>query len=327
METPFDVEDIIANAFSGCATDEELADLRRWLAESEANRQSYDAYLNAWILSKAPFVRDRYASDSGWKVLMKRKAEGQARMPVRNFVRAAAIFIIVLGITGGVLIKNGVLNLSSSYITYVAPADSVLQITLPDLSQVWLNEGSSLRFPDSYNTKNRNVYLEGEGFFEVAKNEELPFAVHAGSVQIRVTGTSFHVNACPESPGLVATLVQGEISVLMDRHNTLSLRPGQQLVYRKEDKSYAVEQNVNTDLLTVWMRELYKFEDKSFAEIAAYLEKIYSVRIVFEDAELREVSFSGSFLRKQKLETTLELLQGVRMFQYHVQDQTIVIRK
>lgn len=329
MKTPFNAEDIVANAFSGHATDEELADLRRWLGESEANRRLYDTYLNSWIMSKAPYAADRYPSDRAWEALVKRKSQPKGiNLSIRNFLRVAAIFIFVLSIMGGLLwMKNNVLNVSSSYIVYTAPSDSVLQITLPDLSQVWLNQGSSLRFPDNYNTKNRDVYLEGEGFFDVNKNDELPFVVHTGSLQISVVGTSFNVNAYPENPEWVATLIQGKIDVHLDPDNTSCLLPNQQLVYQKETKAAEVRSYVNTDLFVAWMKDVYKFEDKSFEEITAYLEKLYHVRILFENTELKFLSFSGSFLRGQKLEEALELLQGVRGFQYDIKDQTVIIRK
>lgn len=327
MKTPFNVEDIVVSVFSGHATDEELAELRQWLAESEANRQLYDACLNSWIVSKAPYAADRYSSDRAWEALNKRKPQSKQVKFVLNFSQVAALFIIALSIMGGLLIKNKVKD-PSSYVVYVAPPDSILQITLPDQSQVWLNKGSLLRFPaNRFNTKNRDVYLDGEGFFEVDKNDALPFVVHAGTLQIKVVGTSFNVQAYPDNPELVATLVRGKIDVHIDHNNKSSLFSNQQLVFRKEDNRVIVTDDVNVNMCIVWMKDMYRFEDETFEEISEYLEKIYNVKVVFENDELKNLSFSGSFLQGQKLEDALELLREVRDYQYDIYDQTIVIRK
>lgn len=134
--------------------------------------------------------------------------------------------------------------------TIRVPLGGEFNLQLSDNTRVHLNSGSSLRYPVRFAGDIREVFLTGEGFFEVTKDEERPFVVKTEEVDVRVLGTSFNVNAYPDEKVVATTLVEGKVRVGYGSKN-FDLDPGMQFVYDREDKTANVR-TVDMELYTSW---------------------------------------------------------------------------
>lgn len=187
--------------------------------------------------------------------------------------------------------------------TLVVPPTKDYKIKLDDGTVVWLNAASSLRFPFRFNDDKREVYLTGEAYFEVAKNNKIPFIVHTNFAAVHVHGTSFNVNAY-ENEGFTASLVEGSVSAVKNGKN-IRLSPGEEVFERSGNLGV---RNFDSDLLS-WRSGTYYFHRRSLAEIAQVLVRWYDVKIAWKSESISTQVFTGEIDKRQALEVVLSNLQ------------------
>ncbi|SHN17632.1 FecR family protein [Chitinophaga sp. CF418] len=210
-----------------------------------------------------------------------------------------------LQFTGGTAMGNG-------YNTLTVPPKMDYKLLLSDGTEVWLNATSRFRFPFNFSSNKREVYLDGEAYFQVTKNDSKPFVVHTEQTDIEVLGTSFNVNAYND--GLTRTaLVSGAIIARADGKE-VRLQPGQEAVY-KADQGYNVRSFDESEVLA-WMKGVYVFHDTSLLEIAQVLERWYGVKVVFDNKALAGKKFTGGLEKLQRLDYFLETLELIGDIKY-----------
>jgi ferric-dicitrate binding protein FerR (iron transport regulator) len=187
----------------------------------------------------------------------------------------------------------------------IVPRGCELPVQLPDGSVVWLNSGSALRFPVAFPRGNRTVFLEGEGYFDVARDESSPFRVISGEKIVTVLGTRFNVSAYADDPTWSVTLVEGSVSVLVDGRESL-LEPSRQFVHGEGGSRVDV---VETETYTAWTRGQVYFKLSPLEEIVRKLERWYDFTITYEDDALRRARFRGGINKYRPLEETLRYLE------------------
>lgn len=222
--------------------------------------------------------------------------------------------------------------------------------SLPDGSAILLNGGSTLTMAAGFNEQHRDVYLSGEGYFEVAPNAQQPFIVHTHTILIRVLGTVFNVRAYPEDTVTATSLLEGAIKVYGNNNakgaglpeEGLLLSPNQKLqVLRAAEKTtpaagitmaignYKVtaltgDTTLNTLVETDWTRGRLSFNDLPFDRIALELERWYGVKIRFENEALKQYRFVATF-DKENIEQVLQALQATSSFNYRKEQDTVII--
>lgn len=187
----------------------------------------------------------------------------------------------------------------------------VVHLTLTDGSKVWLNAGSSLRYPMAFVNGERKVELQGEGYFEVASNPNKKFIVLSKKSVTEVLGTHFNINAYPQSEKELITLFEG--SVLTRETGTgwqHILKPGEQAVYALNGNKV---QKPDLESVLAWKNEVFNFEGVSFTEAMHQLENWYNIDVVYE-GKVPEMNFFGKLNRNTSLKGILNVLQsqGVR---------------
>jgi transmembrane sensor len=225
----------------------------------------------------------------------------------------------------------------------LARAGTRTKLLLPDGTQVWLNSNSRLKYTGDFNSKNREVGLEGEAYFDVAKQMSLPFIVHTGTIDIKVLGTSFAVKSYPQDETIEATLLKGVIEVSRkDVPGTprVILKPNEKLVFSKHftalnlagattvtpgaHPSPAPDMAVGTirhdipdsdKVETAWMYNRLVFDGDNFKELTDKMERWYNVRITIRDTSLNNYHFGGIF-ENETLEQAFKELQLTREFIY-----------
>lgn len=191
---------------------------------------------------------------------------------------------------------------------------SQYQLELADGTRVWLNASSSLRYPTSFKGAERVVELQGEGYFEVAKNARQPFMVRSGNAVVQVLGTSFNVNAYPEEP-VRATLLEGSVKM-----NGQALKPGQQATLHNNQVNLS---EAGIDEVMAWKNGLFLFNNRPLPEIMREVERWYQVKCVFAGpVKGRFTTTLRRNLPLSKLLRTLELTEEVR---FSIEGNTITI--
>ena len=188
------------------------------------------------------------------------------------------------------------------------------EIKLEDGSTVKLSSNSSISYPEHFGDKNRNVYLKGEAFFDVKKDPNKPFIVHAGNITTQVLGTSFSIKSYEEGKTIEVAVKTGRVSVFENDYSTtknrkgIILTPNQKIVFDKQTKEI-IPTIVATPipLISLEKLETFVFEEMPVEEVFAKLRKIYGLEIVIENQALNHCIFTGD-LNDLPLSTQLDLI-------------------
>ncbi|MBS1601843.1 MAG: FecR family protein [Bacteroidetes bacterium] len=224
-------------------------------------------------------------------------------------------------------------------------------LKLPDGTVVTLNSATTIKYPDHFSDSTREVFLEGEAYFDVSRNPAHPFIIHADKMNIRVLGTSFNVKSYKNEPSGEATLITGSIEVtLNDRpSDRIILKPKEKLIVQNNKATrkplgiaqtipdntgkstrYALtnltyfRNNVNTVVETSWVENKLVFSNKDFIDISGDLERWYGVHIEFMTERAKHYNFSGYF-EKETLPEALDVLRMIDHFTYKIEDSTVYI--
>ena len=247
------------------------------------------------------------------KLELKKKSE-KKRIPLwRTFSQVAAIALLILTTSiAGYYIYNDVAesNQEMALCQMEVPLGSQTKVILPDGSVVCLNSGSVLKYDPAFlRKKSREVYLIGEGYFEVQKNPEKPFIVHADDINVKVLGTVFNVRSYPEDSEIEVSLIKGRVNVFSasEIRDNVILAPDEQLTY---DKRSGKMNHHHVDALQTsqWTTGRLSFVNASVPEIMKAIERKYDVRIVIHSKYLDKEVFSGSISPKLTVEEILDYM-------------------
>lgn len=204
----------------------------------------------------------------------------------------------------------------------IIPKGGENTVVLSDGTTVCLNAGSRLVFPARFIGQCREVFLEGEGFFEVSPDHAHPFVVKTRLGETTVLGTAFNVSAYAESNACLITLVRGKVRCKSQGGSELLLHPGEQAVTTED----GIESKpVDVDEYIGWVKGLYTFKHRSLGDIMDTFGRWYDVDIDFEDASLRDISFSGNVKRYESLNTFLNALQLTGRVDFRIEKGKVVI--
>jgi ferric-dicitrate binding protein FerR (iron transport regulator) len=178
-------------------------------------------------------------------------------------------------------------------------------------------------------SQNRQVFLDGEAFFEVAKDKKHPFLVNANNLNIRVLGTHFNVSNYPEDGLIDVVLVEGSVGLYtanekFDADKNTVLKPGYKGSFDKKD-NHIETKAVNTDLYTSWMQGRLMFKNMSFNDITKKLERHYNVIIVNQNKKLANEKFHASF-GDEPIEKVLSYFNDVHGISYTIKNNEILIK-
>lgn len=201
------------------------------------------------------------------------------------------------------------------------------EVKLADGSHVILNAGSSLKYPVNFPEKgDREVFLSGEAFFDVTKDEKRPFKVHTDQFDIQVLGTQFNANSYEQETASVA-LVQGAVDLNKagDPKKVVHLKPGQLAQLHPQNKEEFTIKAVDTDLYTAWIKGGLVFRNVTFQEMLKKMGRHYNITIINNNEEMGKARFNASF-GNEPLQTLLRYYKEVYGIQYTQQDNTIIIQ-
>ncbi len=362
-----DVKFIVFKYTAGYANSDEVREVEAWLEESAANKRYFDEIKDIWQTIITHHEGDEFDELVAWKKFQtkihasqssndSRAVETRAGIRKQSIILlrkywqiAAAVLIFVSFSINGVFILREK-NADQGITEMVCPLGSKTQLSLPDGTQVWLNSGSRISYNGEFNQKNREVYLEGEGFFDVTKNQKKPFIVQTSDIDILVTGTSFNVKAYPEEGSIETTLIQGEITIhnkSVKQIKPMKLLPRQKAIYirdegrlaisplelnsiqnqtKLEKKKVIITNNADVEINTGWKDQKLVFKNESFENMLSKIERWYGVKIILMDEEIKKLHFNGT-IEDETIHEVMNILQLTLPITYTFDHKIITINK
>ena len=204
------------------------------------------------------------------------------------------------------------------------PRGGECMIKLDDGTKVWVNAETKLKYPVAFVGDRREVVLEGEAFFDVAKNEK-PFIVKTSFGDVRVLGTAFGISAYASEPESYTTLVRGKVSVEREGGKPVVILPGEQVVTSKDGKM--MKQKVDVEEFVGWKDGIYVFKEKSLGEIMKTLERWYNISVDFQDKSLVDLPFTGNLKRYDDINVFFDALTRTGDMKYRVEGNQVILFK
>lgn len=243
------------------------------------------------------------------------------RLPIWKQIAASVAIILMIGTY--FLTKNS----QPDYITITTDYDELDTIQLPDGSQVFLNEASSLIFPKEFKASKREVTLMGEAFFEVKRNPQHPFEVTTGEARTTVLGTSFNIQAMP-GKNIFVTVATGKVKVNIPNSNNQAmviLEANQQAVYYPQSGQLEHHLEVETDAIIAWKHDFIQFDQTPLSHVATVLSNRYKVEILINSEKLQQCLISGKY-PVGNLRNVLESIKFIKGIEYQFETpQRIVL--
>ena len=250
----------------------------------------------------------------------------KARQLFIQVSRIAAL--LVIGIFMGILVNNFTREDPIVYRS-MTPKGSISQMILPDSTMVYLNSDTELRFSYNPSKRRREVFLDGEAWFQVSENKKNPFVVSTNFYDVVVTGTEFNVKAYKEEKEIVTTLVSGSVVIPSTEKFSMKssriLVPGEQFVFDRESKSITT-QTVRTGDYTSWKDNKLIFINMNLADLITLLERKYDVDIEVVDKSILNYLYDGT-IKNESILYIMELIKVTMPIDYKVVGQKIQITK
>lgn len=210
------------------------------------------------------------------------------------------------------------------YNTIETPRGGQYQVELPDGTVVWLNASSKLKYPVVFTGRERKVEMNGEAYFEVAKNKKLPFRVVSGQQIVEVLGTHFNMNNYKDENDQKTTLLEGSVSVSVLK-NTSLLKPGQQARIGKNESNITISA-VDIEDVIAWKNGYFRFRSEGLESIMRKLSRWYDVNVEFK-GEVSDEKFNGVISRAKNINQVLEMLETTNAVHFKTEGRRLIVMK
>jgi ferric-dicitrate binding protein FerR (iron transport regulator) len=298
---------------------------QRWFAGEEDREEKDAALQDVW--DSLPDTIELSALDELHKV--KQRIHARIARRRRRWMAAAAVILMpLLGLTAKWMFENYQPHTEAAkWAEHFVPDGERKLLTLSDGSTVWLNAGSVLLYPETWDNRTRTLYLSGEARFSVAKDTKRPFVVKTAHIEVEALGTVFSVQTCPGSEKATVTLETGSVRVsdAADRNTSVILAPDEQAVYHLADASITTLA-VDAARMNSWTQGSLTFQQESLKRIFLALERKYNVRINYSDSKFSEMTFTVRFHAEDSLEDALDVLRQIGAnFRYKITGNDVYI--
>jgi len=355
---------VLMRYLEGTGSYEDTCKVKEWFSDADSDDELYKKSLQFWDgISLEPNIIEYSETNILDHIHHKIKIEEVVFLSKNNIFKAitryAAIFILVFSLSGILFFyvgKNRIAKPIQSFSELIVPLGARAQFTLPDGTTVTLNAGSKLKFDNRFGITQREVHLEGEGYFKVATDASKPFTVRTLYLNVFALGTEFNVKAYSDDKTIETTLIEGsvEIESITDKKNAEVhvLKPNQKLTFFKKDSTIVdetapikektenknqpvheqklasiprvVTENVNIEPVISWKENRWIFEKQSLSQIAVDLERKYDVQIKFESDRLKTFRFTGTII-SEPIEQVLEVMSITAPINFKLKGRVVTL--
>lgn len=213
------------------------------------------------------------------------------------------------------------------YNTINIPRGGEYHLVLSDGTEVYLNAMSSIRYPVKFTGDTREVELHGEAYFEVTKDPKCPFIVKTHEINIQVLGTSFNLNAYDNTEEIVTTLVEGRVKINAGKNDeSRVLMPNEQATFHVKGGTTEINK-VDVNLYTAWKDGNLIFYNNRLEDIMTTLTRWYAADVLYADASVKDLRFSGNLNRRGDIKQILDIMQSTGRIKIEINQNTILFRK
>jgi ferric-dicitrate binding protein FerR (iron transport regulator) len=319
-------DDQILNYIIGKATVEEMAELHHWVQSKTENRDRFAELYNSYALLSSKLAPDNHLADYGKLFsIVEPPSQKSIFIFIRKYYSAAASLLFPLLVLAGIwwYYNAGFISEPETFSVVYAPPKHNTQVTLPDGTQVWLSPESKLTYGQSFGKKNRNVSLEGEGYFDVVKNSEKPFTISTSQLNLKVLGTSFNVDAYANEPFVRTTLVCGSLMIEHAQSGeSVTMVPGDRVSLAIQNNQFTTEK-VNTEIYRLVKSGMIIFKRNTLSEVCRKLERWFMIPVEFSGNE-GDLLFTAKF-EDESIEQILRILNETIPIQFQVLKDKIII--
>jgi len=328
MNRPTDKQ--IEEVLAGIASPEDAKYVAEWFATEEGSD-----YLEAAMTRDSGLIKNEFADlyvdhdIPSKKILEQIRKNIRIKKLKRICFRVAAVLIPVVLIVGLYMQLNSKVDLfgTSEYEEVVVDKGERIQIMFQDGTKVYINSDSKLRYPKKFALNTREVYLEGEAYFVVAKNKNRPFIVNLSGPAIHVLGTSFNVQDYPENKDIVVCLDEGNINLTLPTEKKYPVKPGERLVYNKDNQQCTISKMNDMRRLSMWKQNVIVFKDTPLSEVIKILNRWYNVEFKVEDENVLKYVYTltsdNTLLEKVLMD--LEKIAPVK-FEYNEDKKEVIVK-
>lgn len=308
---------IIQKYLQGKASDKEKEQLFNWLDESTSNKEEYIELKKIWALTS----REKNVEGKTWSDIKSSVSKPANPKILQHWLARAAVFLLLLScgaIGGRIISKTFETPVYSQMYTVISPAGQMTNIELPDGTLVMLNSGTKIQYSGDFTGGKRQVYLEGEAFFDVQKDVDHPFIVTTEFLGVRVYGTSFNIQSYREDKAFTATLIEGSIGILNPGGvEVTKLVPGENAYFAESETKIEIRK-VDTEMYTSWKEGLVTFRNERLEDIAKQIERWYNVEIIIQKEGLGDERYFGTILKNKPIDQILEVLKLTTSLEYEI---------
>lgn len=325
----------IANRFldeKDC-TSQELSALKKWLSDPETHSEVESWLLEHWTSS--PEIDSITLIETVFQQIQEYEEEhlSKSGFSIRRILKIyqkVAAFLLIPIIGFGILYWVSQHNQSvSQYTETIAPRGQKSQIVLADGTRVWLNSDTKIKYPGNFSKKQRDVYLDGEAFFEVSKNPHQPFVVHTSGVNVKVLGTKFNVKAYADENQIETSLFEGKVNLLLNDPTSAQqlvkeVKPGQSFAYSKTDHQL-VANKFPQDEINGWKKNQLIFKDDTFGNLVRKLERWYDVKVVYDEEKFNDRRLTVELYEGERLERLMNIISLALSVDYKYEKGEIIL--
>ncbi len=295
--------DLAVKEISGSISEEEEAELKELLKESEENKAIYSDTLLRWNSSSEYKPKVLVDAQTSWNSFQARleQAPKVKVFSLAPFYKVAAAMLVAIGL--GLAIYN-----PWSKVEYSTGPEETLEIVLADNSVITLNELSLLKLSRSFNENERGVEFEGEAYFEIAENPDKPFIIQSRDSEIRVFGTSFNVDSREDNELVEVDVTSGRVSLseIGNQTNQVILTVGMKGTFSSLNKEL-VGLNSEDQNFQAWRTDLLVFDDLKLSKVLKDMEEYFRANLSVSNEEILNCTFTSTF-SKPKIEEVVEVL-------------------
>ncbi len=294
-----------------------LSKVETWKNSSDFDAQRFNAIVKLYeVTAENPYEQDIDIDDEKAK-FFEVVTPSKTSVGLQKYLKYAAVVVLFISIAG-----IAYQSFSTNMITIASNFGEEKHVELPDGSTVWLNAGSRISYKKE---APRTIQLNGEAFFEVAKDKAHPFTVETPDhVIVKALGTSFNVKAYSENSYLETTLLTGKVEV-SSRHyfdENIIMLPNDNIKIIKADGIPVKSTIQNKTTVLMWRANKIRFKNQSFKDIANDLNNQLNIKLVFKNTTITESRFTAVFDKSTPAEDILEVLQDSKHFTYNLNPET-----
>jgi len=316
----------LQRVIDGIYTKEDIAVISEYLKSMEDIELFNEISKSVWeesIEIKEPDYQQKEHYKKEASALLRKIKYKRFSISTKQIIRVAASIAIVITVVLGIQeFQNRKELAQNEYIELNVKRGQTQQLTLADGTKLFLNAGSSLRYPATFSGKNRTVELNGEAYFEVAPDANKPFIIHTGNMDIKVLGTSFNIKSYNEDDRAIVSVNSGKVQVDL-AESMMRLVANEQIVLDK--KSGELQKNIiSTNDAKGWMNGSLSFKNTTIDNVAKELMRIYNCKIIIKDSTAMNVLVSGA-IESKSLDSVLKSIYYSTGIRYRKESDTIVL--